>query len=66
MSKSEELKNAANKLFSEGKFIFALHKYTEALNNLKEGENNLGAIILSNRSLCNLKLENFGSSLVRK
>lgn len=64
MSNSEELKNQANKLFSEGKYILALNKYTEALDNLKEGEKNLGAIILSNRSLCNLKLENFGSSLM--
>eukprot|EP01091_Cochliopodium_minus_P002550 TRINITY_DN1239_c0_g1_i1.p1 TRINITY_DN1239_c0_g1~~TRINITY_DN1239_c0_g1_i1.p1 ORF type:complete len:480 (+),score=155.71 TRINITY_DN1239_c0_g1_i1:28-1467(+) len=64
MSKAEQFKNEANKLFGEGKYPFALSKYNEAHNNLTENEKNLGAIILSNRSLCNLKLENFGSALM--
>lgn len=55
---AEETKNKANTYFKEGKYDKALELYTEAIN-----QNPFVAAYYGNRSICNIKMDFFGSAL---
>lgn len=56
------IKNLGNEFFLKNQFPQAIFKYAEAIQVL--GDVKETAPILCNRSLCHIKMENFGAALI--